>query len=256
MPEITPPKITQPRISSLADRPGMLERVVGVADTWPEFVIQDLVGAAHYPRIATELPEYVLFAEDESGEVVANAYSVPFALAAEGRGELPGTGWDTVLVWAFSDLRRGVRPDTVSALSVSVAPHAQGRGLSALMVSALRDNARARGFREVVAPVRPSAKHLEPRTPIEEYAHRVRPDGLPHDPWLRVHARAGATVDSVAPASMTVAAPPADWRRWTGLPFDTRGDVEVPGGLVPVRCEVERGCAVYVEPDVWMRPSL
>lgn len=159
-------------------------------------------------------------------------------------------------MWAFSDLRRGVRPDTVSAISVSVAPHAQGRGLSALMVCALRDNARARGFREVVAPVRPSAKHLEPHTPIDEYAHRVRPDGLPHDPWLRVHARAGATVDSVAPASMTVAAPLADWRRWTGLPFDTRGDVEVPGGLVPVRCEVERGYAVYVEPHVWMRHSL
>ena len=62
----------QPKISSLADRPDMLERVVGMADSWPEFVIQDLVGAAHFPRIAAELPEYVLFAEDERGEVVAN----------------------------------------------------------------------------------------------------------------------------------------------------------------------------------------
>ncbi|MGW5614973.1 N-acetyltransferase [Streptomyces sp. NPDC003877] len=245
----------QLKTSSLADRPEMLDRVVGMADTWPEFVIQDLVGAAHFPRIAAELPEYVLFAEDERGEVVANAYSVPFALAAEGRGELPANGWDTVLVWAFSDLR-GVRPDTVSAISISVAPRAQGRGLSGIMVSALRDNARARGFGEVVAPVRPNAKHLEPHTPIEEYAHRVRPDGLPQDPWLRVHARAGATIDSVAPASMTVAAPLADWRRWTGLPFDTTGDIEVPGALVPVRCEVERGYAVYVEPNVWMRHAL
>jgi GNAT superfamily N-acetyltransferase len=246
----------QPKISSLADRPDMLERVVGMADTWPEFAIQDLVGAAHFPRIAAELPEYVLFAEDEQGEVVANAYSVPFALNAEGRGQLPGNGWDTVLVWAFSDLRRGASPDTVSAISVSIAPHAQGRGLSALMLSAMRDNARARGFREVVAPVRPNAKHLEPHTPIEEYAHRVRADGLPQDPWLRVHARAGATIDCVAPASMTVAASLADWRRWTGLPFDTQGDIEVPGALVPVRCEPERGYAVYVEPNVWMRHPL
>ncbi|GHD15005.1 hypothetical protein GCM10010313_42030 [Streptomyces violarus] len=246
----------QPKISSLADRPDMLERVVGMADSWPEFVIQDLVGAAHYPRIAAELPEYVLFAEDAQGEVVASAFSVPFALGAEGRGELPANGWDMVLIWAFSDLRRGVRPDTVSAISVSIAPHAQGRGLSAVMLSAMRDNARARGFREVVAPVRPNAKHLEPHTPIEEYVHRVRPDGLPEDPWLRVHARAGATIDSVAPASMTVAASLAHWRRWTGLPFDTEGDIEVPGGLVPVRCELERGYAVYVEPNVWMRHPL
>ncbi|NUP16663.1 MAG: N-acetyltransferase [Streptomyces sp.] len=244
------------KVSSLAERPEMLERVVDMANTWPEFVVQDLVGNAHYGRIARELPEYVLFAEDETGEVVAHAYSVPFVLAAEGRGRLPARGWDEVLVWAFADLRAGVRPDTVSAISVVIAPHAQGAGLSARMLSAMRDNARARGFSEVVAPVRPNAKHLEPHTPIEEYAHRVRPDGLLHDPWLRVHARAGATIDSIAPASMTVAGSLDQWRDWTGLPFDTPGDIEVPGALVPVRCEPERGYAVYVEPNVWMRHPL
>ncbi|MEV6169504.1 GNAT family N-acetyltransferase [Streptomyces sp. NPDC051954] len=241
------------KVSSLAERPEARERVAGMANSWPEFVVNDAVGDAHYPRIAAELPEYVLFAEDETGEIVAHAQSVPFALAAEGRGRLPARGWDEVLVWAFGDLRRGVRPDTVSAISITVAPHVQGRGVSGRMLSAMRESARAHGFTEVVAPVRPSAKHLEPRTPIEEYAHRVRPDGLPHDPWLRVHARAGAVIDSVAPASMTVAGSLEQWRDWTGLPFDTAGAIEVPGGLVPVRCEPEQGYAVYVEPNVWMR---
>ncbi|MET8584747.1 N-acetyltransferase [Streptomyces collinus] len=244
------------RVNSLAERPDRLPAVLGMADTWPEFVTQDPVGNAHYGRIPTELPEYALFAEDERGEILAHAFSVPFRLDAEGRGALPARGWDQILLWAFSDLRHGVRPDTVSAISVVVSPAAQGRGLSAVMLSAMRANAAARGFREVVAPVRPSAKHREPHTPIHEYAHRVRPDGLPHDPWLRVHARAGATVDSVAPASMTVGASLDEWRRWTGLPFDSPGDVEVPGALVPVRCEPERGYAVYVEPNVWMRHPL
>ncbi|MEV6053168.1 hypothetical protein [Streptomyces sp. NPDC052107] len=45
-----------------------------------------------------------------------------------------------------------------------------------------------------------------------------------------------------------------EWRRWTGLPFGTAADA--PGALVPVRCEPERGYAVYVEPDVWMRHPL
>ncbi|MDN0200874.1 GNAT family N-acetyltransferase [Streptomyces sp. S.PNR 29] len=243
-------------VSSLAERPEMVQPVLGMADSWPEFVVNDPVGNAYYPQIATEFPQYVLFAEDERGEVVAHAHSVPFALDVEGRGELPARGWDEVLVWAFSDLRRGIRPDTVSAISIVVAPHMQGRGLSARMLAAMRDQARSSGFREVVAPVRPNAKHLEPHTPIEEYAHRVRPDGLPHDPWLRVHARAGATIDSVAPASMTVSGSLEQWRRWTGLPFDTAGDIEVPGALVPVRCEPERGYAVYVEPNVWMRHGL
>ncbi|WP_221334415.1 MULTISPECIES: GNAT family N-acetyltransferase [Streptomyces] len=244
------------KVSSLAERPDRLPEVLGMPDTWPEFVTNDLVGNTHYGRIPTELPDYALFAEDEDGQVVAHAYSVPFALDVEGRRTLPARGWDQVLAWAFADLRRGTRPDTVSAISVTIAPHAQGRGLSAVMLSAMRDTARARGFREVVAPVRPNAKHREPHTPITEYARRVRPDGLPEDPWLRVHARAGATIASVAPASMTVAGSLEEWRRWTGLPFDTAGEIEVPGALVPVRCEPERGYAVYVEPNVWMRHRL
>ena len=44
----------------------------------------------------------------------------------------------------------------------------------------MRDAAKARGFAEVVAPVRRSAKHLEPETPMGDYAFRVREqDGLP-----------------------------------------------------------------------------
>ncbi|MFE7172035.1 GNAT family N-acetyltransferase [Streptomyces sp. NPDC057616] len=244
------------KVSSLAERPEMFGPVVRMDNSWPEFVKHDPVGDAHYGRIAAELPEYVLFAVDERDQVLAHAYSVPFVLAAEGRGALPARGWDQVLGWAFEDLRGSARPDTVSAIAIVVAPHVQGRGLSARMLSALRDNARSLGFGEVVAPVRPSAKHLEPHTLIEEYAHRVRADGLPHDPWLRVHARAGARIECVAPASMTVSGSLAEWRGWTGLPFDVRGDVEVPGALVPVRCEPERGYAVYVEPNVWMRHAL
>ncbi|MFJ1732156.1 GNAT family N-acetyltransferase [Streptomyces sp. NPDC088254] len=244
------------KISSIAEHPEMLDSVFDMPDTWPEFTTQDLVGNAHYGRIPEAFPEYVLFAQDERGEVVAHAFSVPFALGAEGRGELPARGWDQVLLWAFSDRRRGVTPDTVSAISIVIAPHAQGKGLSRIMLKAMRESARAKGFTEVVAPVRPNAKHREPHTPIEEYAHRVREDGLPYDPWLRVHARAGARIERIAPASMTVAASLAEWRRWTGLPFDAEGDVEVPGALVPVRCEPARDHAVYVEPNVWMRHPL
>ncbi|WP_406372460.1 GNAT family N-acetyltransferase [Streptomyces sp. NBC_00647] len=244
------------KVSCLAERPEMLRDVVGMADSWPEFLLHDPVGNAHYGRIASELPEYVLFAEDERGRVVAHAYSVPFALADEEGDELPARGWDEVLARAFSDRRRGTPPDTVSAISIVVAPHAQGGGLSARMLSAMRDNARARGFDEVVAPVRPSAKHLEPATPMREYAFRERSDGLPHDPWLRVHVRAGGRIEAVAPASMTVAASLEEWRDWTGLPFDTEGLVEVPGALVPVHCEPGRGYAVYVEPNVWVRHSV
>ncbi|MFF9901176.1 GNAT family N-acetyltransferase [Streptomyces longispororuber] len=242
--------------ASLAERPDLADPMWAMDDSWAEFTQYDPVAWSLMGRIAKDFPGYVLVAVDEREQVVARAFSVPFALAAEGRGELPGGGWDQVMLWAFSDLRHGREPDTVSAIEVAVAPRAQGRGLSGLMLRALRDNARAHGFTQVVAPVRPNAKHQEPATPIEEYARRTRDDGLPYDPWLRVHVREGGVIERVAPVSMTVSGTLAQWRAWTGLPFDREGLVEVPGALVPVHCMPERGYAVYVEPNVWVRHAL
>jgi hypothetical protein len=55
---------------------------------------------------------------------------------------------------------------------------------------------------------------------------------------------------------MCVAASLEEWRAWTGLPFDSEGEVEVPGALAPVRCDLAHGYGVYVEPNVWMRHTL
>ncbi|MEB8340982.1 GNAT family protein [Streptomyces endophyticus] len=248
---------TDPTITTLAERPELALPMWTMPDTWPAFIGHDLCAEIFLRRIWQELPEYAFVATDAAGAVVAKAYSVPFALHAEGRGALPDGGWDQVLRWAFADRAAGVAPDTVSAIEIAVTPGLQGRGLSGRMLSAMRENARARGFGEVAAPVRPSAKHLEPGAPIGEYAFRVREsDGLPHDPWLRVHVRAGGVIEKVAPVSMVVAGSLEEWREWTGLPFEEEGPVEVPAALVPVRCEPEHGYAVYVEPNVWVRHTL
>ncbi|MEU8677103.1 N-acetyltransferase [Streptomyces sp. NPDC048560] len=241
-------------ITTLAERPELAGPMGEMPDTWPQFVLEDLVGWANFPRIAVEFPEYVLVATDDEGTVVARAYSVPFALDVAGRRELPPGGWDQVLLWAFSDLRRARTPDTVSAIEITVAEGKLGRGISGRMVAALRENTARLGFGELVAPVRPNAKHLEASTPMEEYARRTRDeDGLPYDPWLRVHVRAGGVIEAVAPVSMTVSGSLAQWRSWTGLPFDVEGPVEVPGALVPVHCSLAHGYGVYAEPNVWVR---
>ncbi|MFG2974294.1 N-acetyltransferase [Streptomyces sp. NPDC048331] len=191
--------MTEIRITRLAERPELANRLGDMDDPWPQFAGHDSLAWLLYPRMEAEPADYVLVATDGDA-VVAPGYSLPFALHKAGRdGELPAQGWDRVLMWAFSDLRRGVRPDTVSAIEITVARDRQGEGLSGRMPAAMRENARARGFAEVVAPVRPSGKPAEPDTPIGEYAYRTREDGLPHDPWLRVHARAGGVVDPIAP---------------------------------------------------------
>ncbi|MCX5197770.1 N-acetyltransferase [Streptomyces sp. NBC_00249] len=248
--------MTAIKITSIADRPELAGRLWDMQDSWPEFSAHDSLAWLLYPRIVAEFPEYVWIATDGDA-VVARGFSLPFALhTAERAGALPAQGWDAVLMWAFSDRRRGIRPDTVSAIEISIATGRQGEGLSGRMLAAMRESVRAAGFAELVAPVRPSGKPAEPDTPMSEYAYRTREDGLPYDPWLRVHVRAGAVIDSVAPLSMTINGSLAQWREWTGLPFDTRGPIRVPGALAPVHCEPEHGYAVYVEPNVWVRHPL
>ncbi|MFE6104601.1 N-acetyltransferase [Streptomyces laurentii] len=246
------------RITTLAERPALQGKLWGMKDLWPEFMMNDPVGWAYIGRIVSEFPEYVLVATDGAdGPVVARGFSVPFRLAAEGRGELPDTGWDQVLLWAFSDQRLKREPDTVSAIEITVDTSALGHGISHRMLAAMRANAQRLGFSDLIAPVRPNGKHLEARSSIHEYAFRTREsDGLPHDPWLRVHVRAGGTVEKVAPASMTIGGSLAQWREWTGLAFDTDGPVEVPGALIPVHCDTAGGFAVYVEPNIWVRHRL
>lgn len=58
------------------------------------------------------------------------------------------------------------------------------------------------------------------------------------------------------PAGRRLAASLLQWRRWTGLPFDTDGEVVVPGVLAPVLVSTTHDIAVYVEPNVWVLHTL
>ncbi|MGH3663224.1 MAG: N-acetyltransferase [Micromonosporaceae bacterium] len=247
--------MTELEITTLAERPELRDAAGALANHWPAFMLEDIVADAYWGQLHDTFSEFILVGLHE-GEVIARGISVPFALDFPGRGALPPDGWDRVMVWAFANHRSGAAPDTVSAIEILIDPKHQGRGLAAQMVAAMRENVRKLGFDLLVAPVRPTAKHHEPTTPMSEYAFRTRDDGLPHDPWLRVHVRAGGGIEKVAPTSMVISGSLAQWREWTGLPFDTDGPIEVPGALSPVECRQAHDYAVYVEPNVWVRHDL
>jgi hypothetical protein len=206
-------------IATLVERPELADRVYDVHDEWPEFMGQDPLANALFNRIAHVFPSYCVMATAEDGTIVARARCVPFALGVAGREALPAGGLDRV-------------------------------------VAALAETARGNGLDTLVAPVRPTRKHLRPDLSMAEYIRQTRDDGLPDDPWLRVHVRAGGRVVGVAPASMTMVGSLAQWRQWTGLPFDRSGDVVMPDALVPVHCDVIHDHAVYVEPNVWVWQDL
>ncbi|MGW2234032.1 N-acetyltransferase [Streptomyces sp. NPDC001759] len=239
-------------ITTLAERPSLRSRMYEIAETWPAFIPHDSVGEALLSRVSEDFPQYCVVATD-GDRVVARGLSVPFNAELEGREETPDKGWDQVLVWAFRDQRHGHAPTAVSALEITVDTGCLGRGLSYRMLAALRDAAGRQRHDALLAPVRPTAKHLEPRVTMADYVRRRGDDGFPTDPWLRVHVKAGGRIQRIASASMTVSGSLAQWRQWTGLPFDGDGDIDVPGALAPVHCDTARDQAVYVEPNVWIR---
>lgn len=239
-------------IVRLVDRPDLTGAFWDLTDLWPTFVLQDPIADLYFSRLGDH-PDHVLLAVDAQGGAVARALGVPFRLGADvGRPDLPASGWDGVIRWAWLDHLAGRAATHLSALEITVHPRARGTGLATRMLEALRVSAQQAGLAGYVAPVRPSRKHLEPAVPMHQYARRVRDDGLPDDPWLRLHVRAGGTIAGVCPTSMTVVGTLAEWRGWTGQPLDTAGPTLVDGALVPVHVDVEHDHAVYVEPNVWV----
>jgi GNAT superfamily N-acetyltransferase len=243
-------------ITTLAERPDYTDRLYDIEDPWPEFMVQDKVADALLGQVRSAFPAYCLVATTGDGSVVARGLSIPFGAVGPGRDLYPDGGWDAVLTWGFADLRFGRTPTAASALEIAVDKAHQGQGLSHRMLSAMRDAVREQGHDTLVAPVRPNAKHSQPRVPMRTYLTQARGDGLPADPWVRVHIRAGGRIVKVAPASMLIGGSLDQWRSWTGLPFDRDGAVEVAEALVPVHCDLAHDYAVYVEPNVWIHHDL
>lgn len=236
------------QISVLADRPDLLETFWQGESPWPEFMRHDPIGNMFY-NLVEQFSQTVLVGQDEAGTIVAKAFSAPFKLYGPA---LFDDGWDGVIRRAVRTLAAGDKPDAISAVEISIQRDLQGAGLSKQMLAAMRANAGRLGYSELWAPVRPNGKK-DHAVPMSDYAFQVRDDGLPVDPWLRVHVRAGGVIERIAPRSMVIPGTLAEWRDWTGLPFDRSGPVNVPFALAPVMVDVEHDHAVYVEPNVWVR---
>jgi len=206
---------------------------------WPEIVFHDAISNANWGRLYDERPEFQ-FAMVEGRELLAEGNSIPVAGMPESWREALRTGFDAA------------EPDRLCAIAILIDPDQQRRGLSRLMLEHMRGLAHERGW-GLVAPVRPTLKHLYPLTPIERYVEWRREDGLLFDPWLRAHERLGAEIIGVVEDSLVSEGTVADFERWCALQFPESGSYVVDGALVPVEIDLERNRGVYREPNVWMR---
>src|SRR5207237_86066 len=120
-------------------------------------------------------------------------------------GSVAGSGGTAgILSRARRGHEPGRPPSGVCALAGMIDARCRGQGMSPAAVRAMVDLARAHGVATLLAPVRPADKSAYPLTPMERYAHWENDDGLPLDRWIRVHARMGAELLSVAPRTLLI----------------------------------------------------
>ena len=229
------------------ERPDLWERSVTVfPDAWHEYNLHGDVAGQYFGALFPRFARFqVLFWDPRIDRVVARGRTIPFAWDGT-LDDLPA-GIDALGLEAVEAARP---PTALSALAAEVVSDHQSRGLSTRVVESMADVAHAAGLAPLVAPVRPNRKDRYPLTPIDEYAAWVRDDGLPFDPWMRVHVRLGGTTLRPEPRSMRITGSVAEWVEWTGMEFPADGQYVFPGGLAPL--EVRSGVGSYWEPNVWM----
>jgi GNAT superfamily N-acetyltransferase len=182
-------------------------------DAWPEYNQHGDVSGQYFGAL---VPRYAhlqfLIWDTEAEQVIARGRTIPFRW--DGTLEDLPAGIDAMGLKAVRD---AAPPTVLSALAAEVVADRQGRGVSKLVVQTMAHLAADAGFDVLVAPVRPSWKDRYPLIPIEQYASWSRADGLPFDPWLRVHARLGATILRPEPHSMRIRRG-MDELDWDGVP--------------------------------------
>jgi hypothetical protein len=234
-------------IATVRDRPDLVKLGWELThDTLPVYNNHGDVLNRYWPRLTEELPDFQFHLVDV-GEPVARARSIP--IRWDGSVDSLPAGIDGAIARGFDEGDANV----LCALVIMVPRAIQRRGVSRLAVQAMIDIAARHSLGAVIAPVRPSLKERYPITPIERYAYWKRADGLPFDPWLRVHARLGAKILRPEPRSLHITGSVEEWEAWTGTAFPEDGDYVFPQGLALLSIRAGRG--EYWEPNVWMEHS-
>lgn len=239
------------RLVSIAERPE-LRGPMGDHNVaaWPAFMLESEVAGRLWDLLFERWASFQMVLLDADDSILAAHNSAPLAWDGTDAG-LPA-GWDDQFERSATGLDAGVAPTALGALQIVVDRERRGSGLAGVMLDAMRANARAHGLAAVIACVRPTWKPRYALTPIERYATWTRDDGLPFDPWIRIHVRAGGRIGPPSPHSMTITGSVDDWQRWTGMAFPEPGPYVVPGACEPVMIDRSADLGTYHDSNVWI----
>jgi len=235
---------------SVRERPDLTEQAWDLTnDTLPEYNNHGDVLNRYWGRLTEERPDFQ-FHVLNGDELIARARSIP--VRWDGTVESLPAGIDGAIASGFDEGGANV----LCALLIAVPRAHQGTGVSRIALEAMVEIARRHDLGAVIAPVRPSWKERYPLAPIERYADWRRADGLPFDPWMRVHARLGAAILRAEPRSLRITGTVSEWESWIELALPESGDYVFPQGLTTLRVDRNADVGSYWEPNVWMHHAV
>lgn len=108
---------------------------------------------------------------------------------------------------SFSRLFR-FNGNTLALMSIGVVPANRKINWAVMLIAQAQAYATKSGLEHLIGDFRPSgfgaAKDREPQLCFEDYIHRLRPDGLPQDEWLRSLSRRGMRTYRIDPRAMVI----------------------------------------------------
>lgn len=259
------------RIETAEENPELIHECLPImCSGWPRFLMEDPATVGIWDILFRYFPQgQFALREIKSGNIMALGLTA--WLNWNGTDEcLPDEGWHWVLHHARTDLilmnntlkrsysdlgeyeTESYTSGVLSAVAAVVNPAFRGGGLAVYLINQMKQLARNLGIRRVIAPLRPSKKELYPLTPITRYVSWVREDGLPYDPWIRIHLRLGAHLAGICEHSIQISATLDTWSEWSGLIFPEDGLYILPGGAAPLTVSRVNNCGDYTAGGIWV----
>ncbi|MEA2103132.1 MAG: hypothetical protein U9P79_00595 [Candidatus Cloacimonadota bacterium] len=233
-------------IRNLSEDPNLVNEINRLhEDPWPIFLNHDAIVKKYWRRLYKKFPKYQLLFKI-GNEYVGVGNTAPIYI--ENNILDFRLGFDEVLENIFTSNKR---ENTLCGLAAVISKKYSGRGISYKIIDEFKKLAHRNGFTNLVLPVRPILKSQYPLIPLEKYI-RWECDGLPFDPWIRVHVKIGGKILKVANRSMIVKGTVSEWEDWTGMHLGDNGDYIIQGALNPVKVDLQKNLGKYIEPNVWI----
>ena len=244
--------LTQVTFKERPDLFDQQEKICGRA--FPEFLYYSDTVADYWDKMVSYYDKFQLMLLKQD-QVIAVINCLPMDLDVSEKA-LPDDAFDWAFAKSISDYESGKKLNAAVGVQIVVARAFQGKGVSRTALELLKRACRQRGLEKFIIPVRPTLKSRYPLQDMEDYIQWMREDGLPFDPWLRVHVRCNGHMVRVCRHAVEIKGTIAQWEKWTKMAFPQSGEYIVAGALCPVFIDRDSDIGRYVEPNVWVSYDL